>query len=107
VIEKWAEKNVMIRQGYGMTEVGPNLTSLHDRDALRKKGSIGFPNFYVDWRIVSQDTSGNQSGNTGELQFKGPIVTPGYWNQAQATRDAFTEDGWFRTGDIIHQDEEG
>ncbi len=107
VIEKWAEKNVMIRQGYGMTEVGPNLTSLHDRDALRKKGSIGFPNFYVDWRIVSQDTSENQSGNTGELQFKGPIVTPGYWNQARATRNAFTEDGWFRSGDIIHQDEEG
>ena len=107
VIEKWAEKNVMIRQGYGMTEVGPNLTSLHDRDALRKKGSIGFPNFYVDWRIVDHESSQHTLADTGELQFKGPIVTPGYWNQPQATKDAFTDDGWFKSGDIIHRDEEG
>ena len=107
VIEKWAEKNVMIRQGYGMTEVGPNLTSLHDRDALRKKGSIGFPNFYVDWRIVSQDSNQQPGTESGELQFRGPIVTPGYWNQPKATADSFTEDGWFKTGDIIHRDEEG
>jgi fatty-acyl-CoA synthase len=107
VIEKWAEKNVMIRQGYGMTEVGPNLTSLHDRDALRKKGSIGFPNFYVDWRIVAQDSNQRSGTESGELQFRGPIVTPGYWNQPKATADAFTDDGWFRTGDIVLRDEEG
>lgn len=41
LIERWDSKNVPVRQGYGMTEVGPNLTSLHQDDAIRKKGSIG------------------------------------------------------------------
>ena len=54
LIEKWHEKQVPIRQGYGMTEVGPNLTSLHQRDAIRKKGSIGRPNFYVNIKIVNE-----------------------------------------------------
>jgi fatty-acyl-CoA synthase len=47
LINLWAEKGVMVRQGYGLTEVGPNVTSLHHRDAIRKQGSIGTPNFFM------------------------------------------------------------
>ncbi len=54
LIELWHEKGVYIRQGFGMTEVGPNLFSLHHRDAIRKKGSIGRPNFYVDIKLVDE-----------------------------------------------------
>ncbi|MEL7119014.1 MAG: AMP-binding protein [Bacteroidota bacterium] len=106
LIEKWATKGVAIRQGYGMTEVGPNLTSLHQDDAIRKKGSIGKPNFYVHTQII--DEYGEEVANNvaGELLFKGPMVTPGYWQNEEATQKAFYK-GWFRTGDRVLRDEEG
>ena len=106
LIEQWHQKGVYIRQGYGMTEVGPNLTSLHQRDAIRKKGSIGRPNFYVQTKIV--DEQGKEVGPNiaGELLLKGPMVTPGYWQNPEATQKAIQE-AWFHTGDMVQQDEEG
>ena len=105
LIEKWHEKGVLIRQGYGMTEVGPNLTSLHQSDAVRKRGSIGRPNFYVDIRIVDEQGQPCAPDQPGELLLRGPMVTPGYWRNREATRKAL-EDGWFHTGDMVRQDEE-
>lgn len=107
LIERYAEKQVAIRQGYGMTEVGPNLTSLHQDDAIRKIGSIGRPNFYVNHRIVNE--AGQEAGinENGELWLQGPMVMPEYWKNEQATKDAFSEDGlWFKTGDIVREDNE-
>ncbi len=105
-IELWQKKGVPIRQGFGMTEVGPNCFSLPEGDAIRKKGSIGFPNFYIETKIV--DDSGNEVGinQLGELLMKSPVVTPGYWNNAKATSETI-QDGWFHTGDIVRKDEEG
>lgn len=105
MIETWMEKGVPIRQGYGMTEAGPNLTSLHQRDALRKKGSIGRPNFYVQHRIVNEKGVDCGREEKGELWLKGPMVFSGYWKQAEVTQKAFHE-GWFRTGDIVIEDQE-
>jgi len=105
LIEKYAAKGVAIRQGYGMTEVGPNLTSLHQDDAIRKKGSIGRPNFYVEHRVVNENGQKAVVGEPGELWLRGPMVTTGYWQNESATKDAFSEDGiWFRTGDIVLED---
>lgn len=106
LIEAWAEKGIAIRQGYGLTEVGPNLTSLHQDDAFRKKGSIGKPNFYVQIRLVREDGSEAAVGERGELWLKGPVVTPGYWQNAKATEESL-EEGWFKTGDVLLRDEEG
>lgn len=105
-IELWQHKGVPIRQGFGLTEVGPNCFSLPEEDAIRKKGSIGFPNFYIDTKIV--DDSGAEVGinQPGELLFKSPVVTPGYWNNAKATAETIVN-GWFHTGDIVRKDEEG
>ena len=106
LIEKWHDKGVFIRQGFGMTEVGPNLTSLHQKDAIRKKGSIGRPNFYVQTKIVGPEGIPIPPNQAGELLLKGPMVTPGYWRNPEATAKA-TKDGWFYTGDMVMQDEEG
>ncbi|NUO02945.1 MAG: long-chain fatty acid--CoA ligase [Saprospiraceae bacterium] len=106
LIEQWHARHVPIRQGYGMTEVGPNLTSLHQRDAIRKKGSIGRPNFYVDIAIVDEKGAPVAPNQPGELLLRGPMVTPGYWQNEAATHAAI-RNGWFCTGDMARQDEEG
>jgi len=106
LIEKWHDKGVPIRQGYGLTEVGPNVTSLNHQDAIRKAGSIGKPNFYYQTKLV--DENGKEVGvnKLGELILKGPTVTPGYWKNPEATALAI-KDNWFHTGDIMRCDEEG
>ncbi|SNS54464.1 fatty-acyl-CoA synthase [Ekhidna lutea] len=106
LIELWESKGVPIRQGFGLTEAGPNIYSLHHDDAMRKIGSIGTPNFFVDVKLMKQDGKEAKDEEEGELWLNGPVVTPGYWNNDEATKDAFT-DGWFRTGDILVRDEEG
>ncbi len=106
LIRRWHEKGVYIRQGYGLTEVGPNCFSLHQDDAERKIGSIGFPNFYVEAKIVGQEGNECKANEVGELFLKSPVVTPGYWRKEEATRKAITE-GWFNTGDMLKKDKEG
>ena len=64
VIRTWHNKGVPIRQGYGLTEVGPNVTSLNQEDAERKLGSIGTPNFYIQTKII--DENGNVVKDYGE-----------------------------------------
>ncbi len=106
LIETWHEKGVYVRQGFGMTEVGPNLTSLHQSDAIRKKGSIGRPNYYVQIRIADPEGREVPRGEAGELLLKGPMVTPGYWRNPEATAQSI-RDGWFYSGDMLRMDEEG
>ena len=107
LIEDYHQKGVPIRQGYGMTEVGPNLTSLHENQALNKIGSIGKPNMYVEIRIVNEKLEDAKKGESGELWLNGPVVTPGYFNKNAVDDKAFNQDGWFRTGDIVQMDTNG
>jgi fatty-acyl-CoA synthase len=106
LINIWHKKGVYIRQGFGLTEVGPNCFSLHQDDAIRKKGSIGFPNFYIDAKIMRDDKTQCSFNEVGELWLKSPVVTPGYWEKEKESAEAIT-DGWFHTGDLVKQDEEG
>lgn len=105
-IERWHQKGVLIRQGYGLTEVGPNVTSLNHQDAMRKQGSIGTPNFYVDYQLMDDKGSPVATGEAGEFWLRGPMVTPGYWQNEEATAAAKAGE-WFKTGDMVRQDEEG
>ncbi|RMD91653.1 MAG: long-chain fatty acid--CoA ligase [Calditrichaeota bacterium] len=102
------EKNVVFRQGFGMTEFGPDVFSLSAEDSLRKMGSIGKPNFFVDARIVDPETNQPLPPNeVGELVLRGPVATTGYFNNPKATRQAFDDENYFHTGDLAYMDEEG
>jgi len=89
-----------------LTEVGPNTFSLHQDDAVRKRGSIGFPNFYIDARVTGADGAEAGVDEVGELWLRSEVVTPGYWRRPEATAEAIV-DGWFRTGDMVRRDDEG
>jgi fatty-acyl-CoA synthase len=107
LIETYRERGVLFRQGYGLTEVGPNCFSLVAEDAFRKAGSVGWPNFYVQARIVDDAGAQLPAGEVGELALGGPMVTLGYFRNPEATAQAFRGTRWFHTGDLVRRDEEG
>ncbi|QAY77228.1 long-chain fatty acid--CoA ligase [Sphingosinicella sp. BN140058] len=98
---------IRLCNGMGMTETGPTALLSSPADAWDRIGSVGKPQMLVRARIV--DGAGNDvaDGQVGELLFAGPAVTPGYWNDADETRAAFTDDGWLRSGDLARRDAEG
>ncbi|GHO56556.1 acyl-CoA synthetase [Ktedonobacter robiniae] len=106
VIEGYAARGLVFRQGYGLTEVGVNCFSLAPKDALRKAGSVGQPVFHSRARIVDEEGHDVPTGREGELLLAGPHVCSGYWRRSEATAEARLDD-WWRTGDLVHRDEEG
>ncbi|PSJ41894.1 AMP-binding protein [Allosphingosinicella deserti] len=93
--------------GMGMTETGPTALLSSPAEAWERIGSVGRPQLLVRTRIVDADGNDVADGQVGELLFAGPAVTPGYWNDAVATRAAFTVDGWLRSGDLARRDADG
>jgi len=107
LIEKFsAEKGVRFKQGFGMSEFGPGIFALAPEDAVRKAGSIGRPNFFVDARIVDENNNPLNPGEVGELVLKGPSMCSGYYGDAYASIEITDDDGWFHTGDLAKHDEE-
>ncbi|HRF48546.1 MAG TPA: long-chain fatty acid--CoA ligase [Anaerolineales bacterium] len=108
LIERYvAEKGVKFKQGFGMTEFGPGLFALAPEDAVRKAGSIGRPNFFVDVRVVDDLGEALGPDQPGELVLRGPSGCSGYYNDPEASRAAIDAGGWFHTGDIVRYDDEG
>ncbi len=108
LVEKYTqEKGIRFKQGFGMTEFGPGIFALAPEDAIRKAGSIGRPNFYVEARVV--DGYGKFLGPdvVGELVLKGPSYCSGYFNDPQATSEAVDDRGYFHTGDLAKFDQDG
>lgn len=107
LINAWRqEKEIVFRQGYGLTEVGPNCFSMTDAESVPKTGSVGKPVFHSEMRLVDTDGRDVPVGETGELLIKGPHVCAGYWHNPEATAQAL-DDGWFHTGDMARIDEDG
>jgi long-chain acyl-CoA synthetase len=86
---------IPIIQGYGLTETSPVITASTIED--NRVGTVGTPIPNVEIRIAAD----------GEIETRGPNVMRGYYNKPEETQDVFTEDGWFRTGDIGTIDEDG
>ena len=97
--------SVPILEGYGLTETSPVVSV--NTEELQKIKSVGPALPSVSTLVV--DDNGNEvpRNHEGELCVKGPNVFRGYWGNETATRDAFTEDGWFKTGDIVEVDDDG
>jgi fatty-acyl-CoA synthase len=97
LLDEWSRRGVDIVQGYGLTEAAPNVLCVPPDDARRRAGWAGKPYPYVEVDLSSE----------GELLVRGPNVFAGYWRNPEATAEAFTADGWLRTGDVAERDAEG
>jgi fatty-acyl-CoA synthase len=107
LMEAWrAEKGVVFRQGYGLTEVGVNCMSMTNEESVKYAGSVGKPIFHSEIRLLGDDGKEVPAGEPGEICIKGPTTCLGYWNNPQATAAALV-DGWFHTGDMAVRNEEG
>jgi long-chain acyl-CoA synthetase len=95
VKEFFHEHGILIIEGYGLTETSPTLT-LNRHDAFRFD-TVGKPLPSVELRLAED----------GEILAKGPNVFGGYFKDEPATKEAFTEDGWFKTGDVGQWTEDG
>jgi len=105
--ERYHEAGRPLRQGYGLTEVGPNCFTLSPLEGPDRLGTVGFPAFHSEVRLVDERGRDVGADVPGELWIRGPHVTRGYLGQPEQTAAALTEDGWFRTGDLLRMNERG
>ncbi len=99
VLEAWKKiSGHTLLERYGMTEMGMAISNSYN--GKRIPGHIGLPLEGVTVRLVDEKNEIVTQGTQGEIQVKGPNIFKEYWNKPQATKDAFTEEGWFKTGDI-------
>ena len=107
LIEAYGARGVILKQGYGLTEVGVNCFSMSPEEAIRKPGSIGKPMMFTQARLLDSESNEVAEGEVGELCLRGPHVCKGYWNNPSATAAVLDSGGWFHTGDLARCDEEG
>jgi long-chain acyl-CoA synthetase len=95
----------IILEGYGLSETSP-VASFNHPHAERKPGSIGTPIAGVEMRVVDDEGRDVPAGEVGEIAIRGENVMTGYWQRPEETATAIP-DGWFRSGDLARQDEDG
>ena len=99
VMEKWHSiSGHYLLERYGMTEIGMAISNPYE--GKRRAGYIGMPLKGVEVRLCDETDREVPSGQPGEIQVKGKNVFKEYWEKPEATSKTFTQDGWFKTGDI-------
>jgi fatty-acyl-CoA synthase len=106
MISEYQKRNILFKQGFGLTEIGPNCFLLDSKDAVLKVGSIGKPMPHTQVRVISSDGKDCHENQTGELILKGPHLTRTYYKNHKAYEDSLFE-GFFRTGDLVQFDSDG
>lgn len=107
IIEAYQRRGVVLKQGYGLTEVGVNCFAMTVEESRSKAGSIGKPLMFTEARLVDATGAEAPVGEVGELLLRGPHVSKGYWNNPEATAAALDAGAWFHTGDLARRDEDG
>ena len=111
VLHRFEEiSGAIICEGFGMSETSPqtHLNPYGEGGGPRKPGSIGVGWIDTEIRVVDLETGQDAPiGQPGEMWFRGPQVTSGYYGKPEETAQAITEDGWLKSGDIVYMDEDG
>jgi malonyl-CoA/methylmalonyl-CoA synthetase len=94
-----------ILERYGMSEAG--MITSNPYDGERRGGTVGFPLPGVELRVAGAADAPLPPGEPGAVQIRGPNVFAGYWRMPEKTREEFTADGWFRTGDVGQWSDDG
>lgn len=106
ILTRWRDAGVIVRQLYGMTEVGGGSIIASEEEALAHPLACGRGLAFSRFRIVRDDGSACDEGEAGHVLLQGPGMMRGYWRQPEATAEALV-DGWMHTGDIGTVDREG
>ncbi|WP_079508014.1 class I adenylate-forming enzyme family protein [Mesobacillus jeotgali] len=106
IYEAYKKKGIAFKEGYGLTEAGPNNFFIDPSEADVKRGSVGKPMLFTSIKVIKDDGSEAPAGEVGELAIQGRHAFSYYWNNDSATENTL-KDGWLYTGDLAKQDEEG
>lgn len=106
VTRPFFDRGIAVGQIYGSTETAPTAVHIRCDIAAEHPGSCGKASTTCEVRIVDDDGTDVESGQSGELWVRGPNVLREYWRNPEATAAALT-DGWFHTGDVGHVDDDG
>lgn len=107
ILDAYEARGLSFTAGYGMTETSPGASSLPAHLTREKQGSVGIPHFFTKLRVTGPDGAPTPPHATGEIELAGPNVFLGYLNCPETTAAGFTDDGWFRSGDLGYLDEDG
>ena len=105
IYEHFHKRGLLFKEGYGLTEAGPNNFYIDPLEAMKKRGSVGKNMQFNQIRIVKEDGSLCSIHEVGELQLKGKHLFKEYWENESETKAAFSEK-WFKTGDLAKMDEQ-
>ena len=106
IYEAFYKKGLAFKEGYGLTEAGPNNFYISPKEAEIKRGSVGKPMLFNAIKLIKSEGSEARTNEVGEILIKGKHSFSFYWNQEQATQET-VKDGWIYTGDLAKRDEDG
>jgi fatty-acyl-CoA synthase len=96
-----------MREGYGLTECGPNCFAISNEESAKRPGVVGWPVPFLDMRTVRDDGSDADVDEAGELLLRGPQMFAGYLHDDERTKEVLAPGGWLRTGDLARRAPDG
>ena len=105
IYDHFHKRGLLFKEGYGLTEAGPNNFYIDPIEAMKKCGAVGKNMQFNQIRIVKEDGSLCNMHEVGELQLKGKHLFKEYWKNERETKAAFCEE-WFKTGDLAKMDDQ-